>query len=80
MGTHVVADIAVDTVLSASRTLMAVATSSLGSAAGEITIAQYRALVVLASRGPQRMVDLAAALASPHPRPGGCVTGWCVRR
>ena len=62
MGAHVVADTAVDAVLSASRTLIAVATSSLGSAAEEITIAQYRALVVLASRGPQRMVDLAAAL------------------
>ena len=36
---------------------------SLGAAAEDTTIAQYRALVVLASRGPQRMVDLAAALA-----------------
>jgi DNA-binding MarR family transcriptional regulator len=39
-----------------------VATRSLGAAAEETTIAQYRALVVLASRGPQRMVDLAGAL------------------
>jgi DNA-binding MarR family transcriptional regulator len=39
-----------------------VATRSLGAAAEETTIAQYRTLVVLASRGPQRMVDLAAAL------------------
>jgi DNA-binding MarR family transcriptional regulator len=54
---------AVDAVLTASRTLVAVATQSLGAAAEETTIAQYRALVVLASRGPQRMVDLAAALA-----------------
>jgi DNA-binding MarR family transcriptional regulator len=53
---------AVDAVLTASRTLVAVATSSLGAAAEDTTIAQYRALVVLASRGPQRMVDLAAAL------------------
>jgi DNA-binding MarR family transcriptional regulator len=52
----------VDAVLTASRTLMAVATQSLGAAAEETTIAQYRALVVLASRGPQRMVDLAKAL------------------
>ena len=52
----------VDAVLSASRSLIAVATRSLGAAAEETTIAQYRALVVLASRGPQRMVDLAAAL------------------
>jgi hypothetical protein len=41
----------------------AVATRSLGEAAGETTIAQYRALVVLASRGPQRMAlrEFAAA-------------------
>jgi DNA-binding MarR family transcriptional regulator len=53
---------AVDAVLAASRTLIAVATKSLGAAAEETTIAQYRALVVLASRGPQRVVDLAGAL------------------
>ena len=52
----------VDAVLTASRTLIAVATQSLGAAAEETTIAQYRALVVLASRGPQRLVDLATAL------------------
>jgi DNA-binding MarR family transcriptional regulator len=52
----------VDAVLTASRTLVAVATASLGAAAEDITIAQYRALVVLASRGPQRMADLAGAL------------------
>ena len=53
---------AVDAVLAASRTLIGVATRSLGAAAEETTIAQYRALVVLMSRGPQRLVDLAAAL------------------
>ena len=42
--------------------MVAVATRSLGAAAEETTIAQYRALVVLASRGLQRMVDLAEAL------------------
>ncbi len=53
---------AVDAVLMASRTLIGVATRSLGAAAEETTIAQYRTLVVLMSRGPQRMVDLAGAL------------------
>jgi len=53
---------AVDAVLTASRTLVGVATRSMGAAAQETTIAQYRALVVLASRGPQRMVDLARLL------------------
>jgi DNA-binding MarR family transcriptional regulator len=59
---HPVDEAAVDAVLTASRTLVAVATSSLGAAAEETTIAQYRALVVLASRGPQRVGDLAAML------------------
>ncbi|MFZ0045743.1 MAG: MarR family transcriptional regulator [Streptosporangiaceae bacterium] len=53
---------AVDAVLTASRTLVGVATRSMGAAAEDTTIAQYRALVVLASRGPQRMVDLARSL------------------
>ena len=53
---------AVDAVLTASRSLIAVATRSRGAAAEETTIAQYRALVVLASRGRQRMVNLARAL------------------
>ena len=53
---------AVDAVLTASRSMVAVATRSLGAAAEETTIAQYRALVVLASRGPRRIVDLAEAL------------------
>jgi DNA-binding MarR family transcriptional regulator len=62
MTEHVVDNKAVDAVLTASRVLVAVATRSLGAAAEDTTIAQYRALVVLASRGPQRMVDLAGAL------------------
>jgi DNA-binding MarR family transcriptional regulator len=49
-------------VLSASRALIMVATKSLGAAAEEITITQYRALVVLASHGPQRLGDLACVL------------------
>ena len=61
-GGHQADAAAVDAVLTASRSLIAVATRSLGAAAEETTIAQYRALVVLASRGPQRMVDLAGAL------------------
>jgi DNA-binding MarR family transcriptional regulator len=60
----------VDAVLTASRTLVAVAERSLGAAAEETTLAQYRALVVLASRGPQRVVDLARALAVTAPTAG----------
>jgi len=61
-GRQTAGEAVVDAVLTASRTLVAVAERSLGAAAEETTLAQYRALVVLASRGPQRMVDLAKAL------------------
>ena len=51
----------VDAVMTASRVLVAIAARSL-AAAGEVTLPQYRALVVLATRGPQRGTDLAEAL------------------
>jgi DNA-binding MarR family transcriptional regulator len=63
-------DVVVDAVLAASRTLVAVAERSLGAAAEETTLAQYRTLVVLASRGPQRVVDLARALEVTPPTAG----------
>lgn len=53
----------VDTVLAASRALVAVAARSLAAAGDEVTLPQYRALVVLAAKGPQGTADLAAALA-----------------
>ena len=52
----------VDAVMRASRVLVAVAARSL-AAAGDVSLPQYRVLVLLAGRGPQRAVDLAAALA-----------------
>lgn len=52
----------VDEVLTATRALIALTTRSLGELAADLSAAQYRALVVLASRGPQRMVDLAHLL------------------
>jgi len=58
-----VPDELVDTVLAASRALVAVAARSLAAAGEEVTLPQYRALVVLAARGPQGTADLAAALA-----------------
>lgn len=51
-----------DAVLTASRALVAVAARSLVSAEEQVTLAQYRVLVVLGSRGPQRLADLAEAL------------------
>jgi DNA-binding MarR family transcriptional regulator len=52
----------VDAVVGASRALVAIAARSLGAAGEEVTLPQYRALVVLASRGPQRVSDLAGFL------------------
>jgi len=52
-----------DAVLTASRVLVAVAARSLAGAEEQVSLAQYRVLVVLASRGPQRLADLAEALA-----------------
>ncbi len=52
----------IDAVLTASRVLVAVAARSLAEHEAEISLQQYRALVVIASRGPQRPVDLAEAL------------------
>src|ERR1700761_6748333 len=71
MAEPLVEDLIVDAVLTASRTLVAVATRSLGAAAEHTTIAQYRMLVVLASRGPQRIVGLAAGPPVTGPPPPG---------
>ncbi len=70
---------AVDGVLSASRSLIAVATRSLGPAADETTLAQYRALVVLASRGQLRMTALADVL-EVAPSSAGRMCDRLVRR
>jgi DNA-binding MarR family transcriptional regulator len=52
----------VDAVLGASRALVAVAARSLANVAEDVTLAQYRVLIELAARGPQRLADLATAL------------------
>lgn len=53
----------VDAVLSASRVFVAIAVRSLADTAEDVTLAQYRTLVVLASRGPQTLFGLATNLA-----------------
>ena len=55
-------DTVIDAVLSASRVLVSVAARSLADIAEEVTLTQYRTLVVLASRGPQNLVGLAEAV------------------
>ncbi len=52
----------VDAVLGASRALVAVAARSLADLADDVTLAQYRVLVELASRGPQRSAEIAQTL------------------
>jgi DNA-binding MarR family transcriptional regulator len=64
-----------DAVLRASRVLLAVAVRSVAAAGQDITLPQYRALVVLASRGPKRPTSLAEEL-DVHP---STVTRLCDR-
>lgn len=65
-----VTDEVVDAVLTASRAMIAIAVRSLSAVAEDITIAQYRTLVVLASRGPQKLADLACQLGVTPPTAG----------
>jgi DNA-binding MarR family transcriptional regulator len=65
-----VEDEAVDAILTASRAMIAVAVRSLSGLAEDITIAQYRTLVVLASRGPSKLADLAGLLGVTPPTAG----------
>lgn len=60
-------DVVVDAVVTASRVLVAMAARSLADAGEEVTLTQYRSLVVLASRGPQGVASLAEAVAVTPP-------------
>jgi DNA-binding MarR family transcriptional regulator len=60
-------DTVVDAVVTASRVLVAMAARSLAEAGEEVTLTQYRSLVVLASRGPQGLASLAEAVAVTPP-------------
>jgi len=55
-----------DALLTASRALVAVAARSLAAADSDVTLPQYRALVVLAARGPHRVGELAESI-GVHP-------------
>ena len=52
----------IDALLGASRVLVAVAARSLAGLVEDVTLAQYRVLIELAARGPQRVADLARLL------------------
>ncbi|GLZ48333.1 MarR family transcriptional regulator [Actinomycetospora sp. NBRC 106375] len=61
------ADELVDAVMTASRALLAVVVRSLAAVDEDVTLPQYRALVVLAQRGRMRPAELATALAVTPP-------------
>ena len=50
-------------IILASRAMVAIAVRSLAGNADEVTLPQYRTLVVLTYGGPKRLADLADALA-----------------
>jgi len=53
----------IDAFAIASRALVAIAARSLAGLSGvEITLPQYRALIILSTQGPQRVMDLAGRL------------------
>jgi DNA-binding MarR family transcriptional regulator len=58
----VVDDDLMEALLSATRAMVALAARSLAGLDADVTLPQYRALVVLASRGPQRVIDIATEL------------------
>ncbi len=51
-----------EALLAATRAMVGLAARSLADLDAEVTLPQYRALVVLASRGPQRVVDISTEL------------------
>jgi DNA-binding MarR family transcriptional regulator len=53
---------AVEALMAASRAFVGLAARSLADLDAEVTLPQFRALVVLATRGPQRVVDISAEL------------------
>jgi DNA-binding MarR family transcriptional regulator len=53
---------AVEALMLASRAFVGLAARSLADLDADVTLPQFRALVVLATRGPQRVADIAAEL------------------
>ncbi|MGC1215516.1 MAG: MarR family transcriptional regulator [Micromonospora sp.] len=53
---------AVEALMAASRAFVGLAARSLADLDAEVTLPQFRAMVVLATRGPQRSADISAEL------------------
>jgi DNA-binding MarR family transcriptional regulator len=72
-------DALVEALLSVGRVMVALAARSLADLDADVTLPQYRALVVLASRGPQRVVDISAEL-NVNPSTGTRMCDRLVRK
>ncbi|MFF4893632.1 MarR family winged helix-turn-helix transcriptional regulator [Micromonospora chersina] len=59
---HTVPDTVLQALMLASRAFVGLAARSLAAVEEDVTLPQFRALVVLAERGPQRTVDIAEEL------------------
>jgi DNA-binding MarR family transcriptional regulator len=69
----------VEALLGAGRVMVGVAARSLAGLDAEVTLPQYRALVVLAARGPQRVVDISTEL-NVNPSTGTRMCDRLVRK
>lgn len=54
----------VEALLVASRAIIGIAVRSLAASGADVSVAQFRALVVLSADGPHRVVDIAGELAT----------------
>lgn len=55
-------DHVIEAIILAGRAMVGIAARSLSEVSDDVTLAQYRTLVVLANEGPRRLADLAQAL------------------
>jgi len=72
-------DTAVQALMLASRAFVGLTARSLAAVEGEVTLPQFRTLVVLAARGPQRSVDIADEL-QVNPSTGSRMVDRLVRK
>jgi DNA-binding MarR family transcriptional regulator len=79
MPRNVAQDELLNALMAAARALVAVAARSLGELDTEVTLPQFRALMVLAYRGPQRASDISSEL-GVNPSTGTRMSDRLVRK
>ena len=79
MPTPAVSNDALEALLSASRAFVGLAARSLAAVDEDVTLPQFRALVVLATRGEQRSIDIAEEL-GVNPSTGSRMADRLVRK